>query len=98
MKIHPYSIALVNVILFAFIMWISWMGNTHLAGQLDPQMQSDVMIQKYQNVCAELTASMTMMCLLVMVLIDAVLIGPRFMMTMHSALKRRRSKQLEHTG
>ncbi len=46
------SIALVNVILFAFIMWISWMGNTHLAGQLDPQMQSDVMIQKYQLVCS----------------------------------------------
>ena len=92
------SIALVNVILFAFIIWISWMGNTHLAGQLDPQMQSDVMIQKYQLVCSRLTASMTAMALLVLVLINGVLIGPHVIMTVNSALKEKSSKRPEHPG
>ena len=96
MKIHPYSIAVVNVILCAFLFWLSW-RDTHLAGQLDPQMQSDVMIQKYQNVCAELTASMTMVCLIVIVLINAVLIGPLFNMTTKSAVQRF-TKRSEHTG
>ena len=86
MKIHSYSIAIVNVILLAFCFWLSWIGNTQLARQLDPQMQSDVMFQKYQNVCSDVTASMTMMCVFVMLLIDAVLmIGPRFMKTTNSA-------------
>jgi len=55
------------------------MANTHLPGQLDSEMQSDVMIQKYQNVCADLAVSMTMRCLIVIVLINAVLIVVYFL-------------------
>lgn len=74
MKICNYAIAIVNVTLFALFLWMFWMGNYHLPGKLDAEMASDVMLQKYQIVCADLTASMTTMCLLAILVIDIALI------------------------
>jgi len=51
-----------------------WMGNFYLPGKLDADMTSDVMLQKYELVCARLTAWMTGMCLLAGVVIDVALI------------------------
>ena len=56
------------------------MANTHLPGQLDSEMQSDVMLQKYQNVCADLAASMAIRYLVVIVLVNAVLIVVYFLL------------------
>lgn len=78
MKQYRYAITIINVILLLFFWWLVWMGNSHLPGQLGPEMQSDVMLQKYQIVCADLTASVTLRCLIVIVLINAVLIQVYF--------------------
>jgi hypothetical protein len=78
MKAYSYSIAAVNVTLFALFWWMCWMGDTHLPAQLDSQMSGDVMRQKYQTVCTDLTASMASMCLLAIVLVNVALICTYF--------------------
>lgn len=74
MKAFTYSITIVNVTLFALFWWMQWFCHFRLPGQLNAQMRSDVMLQKYQNVCASLTASMAGMCLLAIVLVNVALI------------------------
>lgn len=68
------SIAIVNVTLCILSVWMIWMGSFYLPGKLDADMTSDVMLAKYELVCARLTASMTGMCFLAVVVIDAALI------------------------
>ena len=80
MKPYQRAIAIVNVILFLFFWWLSWIGHSHLPGQLGSEMRSDVMLSKYQLVCARLTAALTASCLVVIVLVNAVLIAGYFLL------------------
>lgn len=80
MKPYRYAIRIINVILLLFFFWLFWMGNTRLPGQLGSEMQSDVMFQKYQNVCATLTASLMGIGLIVFVLINATLFTVYFLL------------------
>jgi len=74
MKACTWSITIVNVTLFVLFWWMFWMGNHYLPGKLNGEMNSDVMLQKYQLVCSRLTASMATMCFLAIVIINIVLI------------------------
>jgi len=78
MKAYKHAIAIVNTILFLFFCWLFWIGNFHLPGQLNSKMQIDVMLQKYEIVCARLTASLTLWCLVVIVVVNAILIRAYF--------------------
>ena len=78
MKPYQYAVTMINVILLLFFLWLFWVGNTYLPDQLDSEMQSDVMLQKYENVCADLTASLLIRLLIVIVLVNAVLIKVYF--------------------
>ena len=78
MKTYKHAIKIVNLILFLFFYWLFWIGNFRLPGQLNSTMQIDVMLQKYENVCANLTASLTLSCLVVFVLINAILFWAYF--------------------
>ena len=78
MKTHQSAITIVNVILFLFFWWLFWVGHGYLPGQLNSEMHSDVMLQKYQIVCARLTAWLTILYLIVIVLVNAVLIRAYF--------------------
>jgi len=80
MKACNWSIVTVNVTLFVLFWWMSWMGNHYLPGKLDGEMNTDVMLQKYQLVCSRLTASMAAMCFLAIVIINAVLIYTYFLL------------------
>lgn len=95
MKPYQYTIAIVNGILFLFFWWLFWLGDAYLPGQLNSEMQSDVMLQKYQNVCADLAASLTMRCLIVIALVNAVLIPTYFLLkkTMSSTVSSNKSMQ-----
>jgi len=62
MKACSWSIVIVNVTLFVLFWWMFWMGNHYLPGKLDGEMNTDVMLAKYQLVCSRLTAAMTAMC------------------------------------
>ena len=78
MKVYKHAITTVNIILFLFFFWLLWIGNKHLPGQLNSEMQADVMLQKYEIVCARLTASLTLCCLVVIVLVNVILIKGYF--------------------
>ena len=85
MKSYRYAIVIVNGILFLFFWWLSWLGDEFLPGQLNSEMKSDVMLQKYQNVCADLTASLTVRCLLIIILVNAVLVPAYFLLKRNMA-------------
>ena len=74
MKACNWSIIIVNVTLFVLFEWMFWMGHHYLPGKLDGEMNTDVMLQKYQFVCSRLTASMAAMCFLAIVIINVALI------------------------
>jgi hypothetical protein len=74
MKSYQSAIVTVNGILLLFFGWLFWLGYGHLPGQLDGQMASDVVLMKYQIVCARLTSYLTASCLLVIVLVNVVLL------------------------
>ena len=78
MKAYKHAIIAVNTILFLFFWWLLWIGSFHLPGQLNSKMQIDVMLQKYEIVCARLTASLTLSCLVVVVIVNAILIRAYF--------------------
>ena len=78
MKAYKHAIIAVNTILFLFFWWLLWIGSFHLPGQLNSKMQIDVMLQKYEVVCARLTASLTLSCLVVVVIVNAILIRAYF--------------------
>jgi len=78
MKAYKHAITIVNAILFLFFWWLFWIGNIHLPGQLNSKMQIDVMLAKYELVCARLTASLTLSCLVVVVIVNAILIRAYF--------------------
>ena len=78
MQAYKHAITVVNAILFLFFWWLVWIGSFHLPGQLNSEMQIDVMLQKYENVVARLTASLTLSCLVVIVLVNAILIRAYF--------------------
>ncbi len=78
MKAYKHAITVVNTILFLFFWWLLWIGSFHLPGQLNSKMQIDVMLQKYEVVCARLTASLTLSCLVVVVIVNAILIRAYF--------------------
>lgn len=73
-KAYHSAIVTVNGILLLFFAWLSWLGHGHLPGQLGGEMQSDVMLMKYQIVCARLTSYLTASCLLVIALVNIVLL------------------------
>ncbi len=74
MKACLRSIAIVNITLCVLCLWMFWMGNSYLPDKLDADMTSEVMLQKYELVCARLTAWMTGLCFLAIVVIDVALI------------------------
>lgn len=78
MKAYKNTIKIVNAILFLFFFWLLWIGNSHLPGQLTSKMQIDVMLAKYEIVCARLTVLLTLSCIVVAVLINAILIRAYF--------------------
>jgi len=78
MKVYKHAIRIVNAILFLFFCWLFWIGNFHLPGQLNSEMQTDVMLQKYQIVCTRLTASLSLWCLVIIVIVNAILIRAYF--------------------
>ena len=78
MKAYKNAIKIVNVILLLFFFFLFWTGNSHLPGQLTSKMQTDVMLAKYEIVCARLTASLMLWCLVVVVLVNAILIRAYF--------------------
>jgi hypothetical protein len=78
MKSYKHAIKIVNAILFLFFCWLLWIGSFHLPGQLNSKMQIDVMLQKYEVVCARLTVSLTLSCLVVLVIVNAILIRAYF--------------------
>ena len=78
MKAYKHAITAVNTILFLFFLWLLWIGSFHLPGQLNSEMQIDVMLAKYEVVCARLSASLTLSCLVVIVLVNAILIRAYF--------------------
>jgi len=78
MKAYKHAITSVNTILFLFFWWLLWIGSFHLPGQLNSKMRIDVMLQKYEVVCARLTASLTLSCLVVVVIVNAILIRAYF--------------------
>jgi hypothetical protein len=65
---------MVNGILVAFLGLLLWLGYGYLPGQLDGQMASDVMLMKYQIVCARMTSYLTAGCFVVIVLVNVVLL------------------------
>jgi len=73
-KAYRSAIVTVNGILLLFFWWLFWLGHGHLPGQLGGEMQSDVMLMKYQIVCARLAAYLTVGCLVVIVLVNIVLL------------------------
>ena len=74
MKHYQSTIVTVNGILLLFFALLLWLGYGYLPGQLDGQTQSDVMLMKYQIVCARLTSYLTAGCFAVIVLVDIVLL------------------------
>jgi len=78
MKAYKHAITIVNTILFLFFWWLVWIGHFYLPGQLGSEMQIDVILSKYEVVCARLTASLTLWCLVVIVLVNAILIWAYF--------------------
>ncbi len=78
MKAYKNAITAVNTILFLFFWWLLWIGSFHLPGQLNSKMQIDVMLTKYEVVCARLSASLTLSCLVVIVLVNVILIRAYF--------------------
>ena len=74
MKPYQSAIVTINGILLLFFGWLFWLGHGYLPGQLDGNMPSDVMLAKYQIVCARTTAYLTVGCLIVIVLVNIVLI------------------------
>ena len=74
MKTCIRSIAIVNVTLCILCLCMLLMGNSYLPGKLTAEMTSEVMLAKYELVCARLTASMTIMCLLAIVVIGIFLV------------------------
>ena len=75
MKAYIRSIAIVNVTLCILCLCMLWMGNSYLPGKLTAEMTSDVMLAKYELVCARLMALMTGMCFLAIVVIDVALVN-----------------------
>ena len=75
MKTCMRSIAIVNVTLCVLCLGMIWIGNFYLPGQLNTDMTSDVMLAKYELVCARLTALVTGMCFLAIVVIDVALVN-----------------------
>jgi len=69
-----HSMAIVNITLCILTCVMLWMGMYHLPVQLNAEMTSEVMLDKYSLVCARLTATMTGLCLLAIVVIDVALI------------------------
>ena len=74
MKHYQSTIVTVNGILLLFFALLLWLGYGYLPGQLDGEMQSDVMLMKYEIVCARLTSYLTAGCFVVIVLVDIVLL------------------------
>ena len=74
MKAYKNAIKAVNIILFLFFFWLLWIGDSYLPGQLSSEMQIDVILQKYDLVCARLTVFLTLSCFVVVILINAILI------------------------
>lgn len=74
MKACIHSMAIVNVTLCILVCVMLWMGMYYLPGELNAEMTSEVMLEKYRLVCARLTATMTGLCLLAIVVIDVALI------------------------
>jgi len=74
MKLDPQTIIPVNIVLFLFMCWLCWVGHFHLPGQLDNVKPTELVLTRYQNVCARLTVSLAGWSLVVMVIINAVLI------------------------
>lgn len=74
MKPFHSAVVMVNGILVVFLVLLLWLGYGYLPGQLDGEMQSDVMLMKYQIVCARLTSYLTAGCFVVIVLVNIVLL------------------------
>jgi hypothetical protein len=74
MKPYQSAIVMVNGILLVFLVLLLWLGYGYLPGQLDGEMQSDVMLMKYQIACARLTSYLTAGCFIVIVLVNIVLL------------------------
>ncbi len=74
MKSFRSTTVTVNVILLLFLAWLVWIGRGYLPGQLDANMERDVMLAEYQSVCARLTTYLAGSCFLLIVLVDIVLL------------------------
>jgi hypothetical protein len=74
MKAFRSATVTVNAILLLFLAWLFWIGQAYLPGQLDANMERDVMLAEYQTVCARLTTYLAGSCFLLIVLVDIVLL------------------------
>ena len=74
MKSYHSAVVTVNGILLVFFGWLLWLGYGYMPGQLDGQVQIDVMLTKYEVVCARLTSYLTAGCFVVIVLVNVVLL------------------------
>ncbi len=78
MNSYRRAIVFVNLILSLFFWSLIWIGHFFLPGLLGSEMKADVMLSKYELVCAGLTAFLALSCLVVIVLVNAVLIRAYF--------------------
>ncbi len=74
MKAFRSATVTVNAILLLFLAWLFWIGQAYLPGQLDANMERDVMLAEYQTVCARVTTYLAGSCFLLIVLVDIVLL------------------------
>lgn len=74
MKPYHSAVVMVNGILVVFLVLLLWLGYGYLPGQLDGRMASDVMLTKYEVVCARLTSYLAAGLLIVIVLVNVVLL------------------------
>jgi len=78
MKTFKKTISIINTVMFLFFLWLLWLGYFHLPGQLNSKMQIDVILSKYNVVCARLTAYLTLSCLVVVVIVNILLFKTYF--------------------
>jgi len=79
-SVFTYSFVLINLILNGFFWWAWWLTNTKLPENLGSEMSADLVMQRYQNVRSEFAAWISISCIVVLFLVNAVVIRMYFVL------------------
>jgi hypothetical protein len=78
-SVFTYSFVLINLILNGFFWWAWWLTNTKLPENLGSE-SVDLVMQRYQNVRSEFAAWISISCVVVLFLVNAVVIWMYFVL------------------